>query len=494
MRSTTIHRDRKHLMKTLASVFVAMAVAIRPSFASVLGAARASRDDLVHNAAGDLDPTYGATTQPRVRDAGILSGRMFVNSFTRLRLIGSLALILFLAQVSLGYSPLTHEAIIDSVWDCSIKPALLQRFPTASESDLRGARAYAYGGCLIQDMGYCPFSNKFFSDLVHYVRSGDFIEALIQESHDIREYSFALGALSHYAADNDGHSIAVNHAVPIVYPRLRAKYGSEITYGDDPTSHARIEFAFDVLQVARGSYAPQMYHNSIGFKVAKLPLERAFRDTYGIEMKDIFVNVDLAIGSYRLFVGAMFPLAARIAWEMRKDEMKRLTLENGSNKSAYDSLQAACRQNWGTSLSRPGILAKTLAILFGIVPKGGPLKVLAFKPLTPEAERMFLESFTAAVDHYRALLDDARSNQLVLQNTDFDTGRLTQAGEYKLADETYSELLGKLGNHHLDSVATKLRQNILTFYADISAMRKDKAERREISRMLSELQRVGTSK
>lgn len=176
--------------------------------------------------------------------------------------------------------------------------------------------------------------------------------------------------------------------------------------------------------------------------------------------------------------------------------MKRLTVENGSNKSAHDGLQAACGQNWGRSLSRPGILAKTLAILFGIVPKGGPLKILAFRSLTPEAERMFLESFTVAVGHYRVLLDDARRNQLVLRNTDFDTGRPTQAGEYKLADETYSKLLGKLGNHQLDNVATRLRQNILTFYADINVlrtMRKDKAERREIFRALTELQRVGNS-
>lgn len=436
--------------------------------------------------------TYGLFPASAIASAPLLR-----RSFIHFRLVALMALIFFLPRVSLGYSPLTHEAIIDSVWDCAIKPALLERFPTASEDDLRDARAYAYGGCLIQDMGYCPFSSRFFSDLVHYVRSGDFVEALIQESHDIREYSFALGALSHYAADNDAHSMAVNQAVPIAYPHLRAKYGNEITYADDPTSHARIQFAFDVLQVARGRYVSQKYHNGIGFKVAKLPLQRAFKATYGIEMKDIFVSVDLAISGYRHFVGTLYPLAASVAREMRKDEIKRLTSEGISNKSTYDSSRTGCANDMGMSSSRPGLLAKTLAILFRLVPKAGPLKLLAFKSLTPETERMFLESFTATLEHYRALLDDVKADRLVLQNTDFDTGRLTQEGEYKLADETYSNLVRKLGNHSADNITTNLRQNILAFYADPNApvtMRKDKAERLGIFRALGELQRVRSSK
>jgi hypothetical protein len=120
-----------------------------------------------------------------------------------------------------GYSVLTHEAIIDSTWDSAIRPLLLKRFPAATPEDLNGAHAYAYGGCIIQDLGYYPFGSKFFSDLTHYVRSGDFILSMIRESQDLNEYAFALGALAHYAADNNGHRMATNPSVPILYPRLR---------------------------------------------------------------------------------------------------------------------------------------------------------------------------------------------------------------------------------------------------------------------------------
>ena len=80
-------------------------------------------------------------------------------------------------------------------------------------------------GCIIQDMGYYPFGSKFFSDLVHYVRTGDFIVNLIREAQTLNEFAFALGALAHYAADTQGHSVAVNRSVALEYPKLARKYG-----------------------------------------------------------------------------------------------------------------------------------------------------------------------------------------------------------------------------------------------------------------------------
>src|ERR1700756_364798 len=143
-------------------------------------------------------------------------------------------LVLFSSQNAYSYSVLTHEAIIDSTWDSAIKPLLLRRFPTATPDDLTVAHAYAYGGSIIQDLGYYPFGSKFYSDLTHYVRSGDFIVNMIRESQNLNEYAFSLGALSHYAADNDGHRMATNVSVPLLFPELRLKFGSTITYADDP--------------------------------------------------------------------------------------------------------------------------------------------------------------------------------------------------------------------------------------------------------------------
>src|SRR5258708_5981393 len=113
-------------------------------------------------------------------------------------------------ETSQAYSVLTHQALVDSLWDDAIKPVLLKRFPDATEAELKVAHGYAYGGCVIQDLGYYPFGSRFFSDLVHYVRSADFLPALLEESRDLNEYAFALGAVSHYGADVEGHSRGVN--------------------------------------------------------------------------------------------------------------------------------------------------------------------------------------------------------------------------------------------------------------------------------------------
>src|SRR5579871_5080841 len=172
-------------------------------------------------------------------------------------------LLLFSTSASYGYSVLTHEAIVDTLWDASIQKLLVARFPGATAEELEEAHAYTYGGCILQDMGYYPFSSKFFSDLTHYVRSGDFIVALVRESQDLNEYAFALGALAHYAADDSGHRLATNLAVPILYPELGTKFGKVVTYWDNPTSHLRTEFGFDVLQVAKGRYAGDAYHKFI---------------------------------------------------------------------------------------------------------------------------------------------------------------------------------------------------------------------------------------
>ncbi|MFP5262136.1 MAG: zinc dependent phospholipase C family protein [Blastocatellia bacterium] len=404
-----------------------------------------------------------------------------------------LAIMLSISQVSFGYSVLTHQAIIDSSWEDSIKPLVLKRFPGATAEQLKEAHAYSYGGAIIQDMGYYPFGSKFFSDLTHYVRSGDFIEALMAESQDINEYAFALGALAHYAADNNGHPLAVNKAVPVVYPKLRARYGEEVTYAEDPSAHMKTEFGFDVLQVARGRYAPESYHDFIGFKVSKDVLGRAFKKTYGLELKDVFKSVDLAIGSFRLAVSTIIPEATKVAWETKKDEIEKLTPGIAREKFVYNLSRAGYEKEWGKEYERPGPFAKTMAFLFRIVPKVGPFKAVAFKPPTPETEKMFQDSFNATLDRYRALLARAKDAQVDLQNRDFDTGQVTRAGEYRLADKTYAEWLDKLEDDNFKTVTPEQRANLLAFYGDLSApiaTKRNKGEWREVLQDLNKLKAI----
>ena len=370
------------------------------------------------------------------------------------RLIVFVSLFVF-APASFGYGALTHQATVDAVWEDTFQPLLRQRFPNATDNDLRAARAYAYGGSIIQDLGYYQFSSQFFSDLVHYVRSGDFVVALIREARDVNEYAYALGAMAHYVGDNHGHAIAVNRAVPSLYPHLHARHGHEVTYADDPIAHLQTEFAFDVWQVARGCYAPQSFHKAIGFKVAKAVLERAFRNTYGVEMKEIFVSVDLAIHGYRRAVSQLIPRITRVAWELRKNELQQRSLTTCEIAIAEDEER-----------ERPNRLDKTVAMLLRVVPKVGKLKALAFKLPSSETEALFTTSFHQTLADYRALLQQTQQGQLTLANNDFDTGRPARAGEYKLADQTYAKLIDKLAQNRDWQPAPGLREDIQTFYEE----------------------------
>ena len=369
-------------------------------------------------------------------------------------------------SVSSGYSVLTHEAIVDSLWDASIQKMLVARFPAATPEELEEAHAYVYGGCILQDMGYYPFSSKFFSDLTHYVRSGDFIVALIHESQDLNEYAFALGALAHYAADDSGHRLATNLAVPILYPELGTRFGKTVTYWDNPISHLRTEFGFDVLQVAQGRYAAGAYRKLIGFQVSKPVLERAFRDTYGLELKDVFGNLDLALGSFRYSVSNIIPGMTRVAWQLKGDTVVKEIPGMTKKKFLYNLSRSSYEKEYGKGYQRPGIRTRLVAWMLKIVPKVGPFKSLKFRAPTPEVEKMFMTSFNTTVDSYRALLARAGAGRLELVNQNFDIGKPTVAGEYLGADLAYDKLLDKLAGHKFAGVSADLRGNILDYYKD----------------------------
>jgi hypothetical protein len=381
----------------------------------------------------------------------------------RCLLIFALALLSF-PEVGRSYSVLTHQALVDTLWDDSIKIVLLKRFPIATQEELRIAHGYTYGGCIIQDLGYYPFGNRFFSDLAHYVRTADFLLALIEEARDLDEYAFALGAVSHYGADVEGHALAVNRAVPILYPRLRRKFGDEVTFADDRPSHLKTEFGFDVLQVARGHYASKAYHDSIGFHVSTNLLERAFNRTYGLKLEDILPRLDLALGTYRYSVRTVIPEATKAAWAAKSKQIMTQSPRTSRKEFLYNISRASYEREWGTDYKRPGPGARLIALLFRLIPKFGPLKGLAFKVPTAEVERMFETSFDAAVRRNRLAFAESEEGGLRLPNRDLDTGRPVSAGEYALTDHTYDTLLVKLEQKRFDGVTTQIRENILAFY------------------------------
>ncbi len=385
-----------------------------------------------------------------------------------LRVILFIAVGLLAPQLCNSYSVLTHEEIVDLLWLDHIKPLLLQRFPDTTEEQLREAHSYAYGGCLIQDMGYYPFGNKEFSNLVHYVRSGDFVTALLRDSTDVNEYAFAIGALSHYVSDNAGHP-AVNRSVAEDYPKLSARYGERVTYGENPKAHLRVEFGFDVTQVAKNRYAPDAYHDFIGFQVSKPLLERAFQETYGIELKAIFVNEDLAIGTYRRSVSKIIPEMTRVALLSKRTDIVRETPNFSEKKFLYKLSRSDFEKEWGKDYKRPGSGARIMAFFFRVIPKVGPFKAIDFKVPTIRTENLFVKSVDATTDQYQKALGELRGGDVELANRDCDTGQLTKAGEYALADRTYADLLDRLSARKFALLTPALKENILSFYSNPDA-------------------------
>jgi len=383
--------------------------------------------------------------------------------------IAAVACIILFSLPGAAYSVLTHEQIVDLAWEDHLRPMLLERFPRSTAEDVRHAHAFAYGGSLVQDMGYYPFGKKYFSDLLHYVRTGDFVSALLSESNDINEYAFALGALAHYSSDNMGHPV-INKVVALEFPKLGAKYGKEVTYADDPKAHIRTEFGFDMVQVAKNRYTSDRFHDFIGFEVATPLLERAFQKTYGLSLDETLGgDEDVAISSFRRAVSKFVPEMTRVALLNRRQQLVRDTPNFDKRKFLYHLSRTHYEKEWGKGYRKPGFPERMLAFLLRIIPKVGPAKALAFKVPSTQAEDMYIKSVNQTLDNYNALLRQVRQGNFEFPDTDCDTGRATSAGEYSLADKTYEHLVRDLSAKRYLQPTPALRTNVLGFYSDLNA-------------------------
>jgi hypothetical protein len=399
-------------------------------------------------------------------------------------------LVMFLfASTSLAYSVLTHEQIVDLVWTDELRPLLLQRFPSLTEDQLKEAHGFAYGGAVIQDLGYYPFGSVEFSNLVHYVRSGDFVRELLAQSQDANEYAFALGALAHYASDIAGHP-AVNQSVSIQYPKLRAKYGNSVRYAEDHTAHLKTEFGFDMVQVAKNRYASKDYHDFIGFQVSKPLLERTFPIVYGVKLEDVLTHEDLAIGSYRFAVSRMIPEMTKIALRTHEKDMMKERPSFAKKEFLYRLSRSDYEKEWGKDYKKDGFKTRLFAVLLRYMPKIGPFKALAFNNPTPQTEDLYFKSINTTVDQYRIYLQQVRAGSLELANCDFDTGKETKAAEYSLTDDTYAQLLGQLAGHKFELTSPALRDDILHFYSDLSLPLETKKDAARWQSVLASLEQL----
>ncbi|GAB3636176.1 hypothetical protein GCM10027422_17660 [Hymenobacter arcticus] len=370
-----------------------------------------------------------------------------------------------------AYSVLTHQSVIDSTWAKCLLPQLQQRYPGGTTDEWLLAKSYAYGGAILQDMGYYPLGAELFTNLTHYVRSGDFVANLLREAHGRNEYAFALGALAHYASDNVGHPEATNVILANVYPRKKAAFGPVITYEQAPINHTEVEFSFDVVQIAAGHYRSQEYHKYVGFRVSKELLERGFRTTYGVELGQVLFNVDASLATFRLAVNQLLPAAARAAWVNQRKAIRKISPRARRRDYVYHSSRREYQQEFGKDAQWPGLGARIMSGLLSILPKIGPLRAFAFELPSATDEARFRQSYRDALVRYTVLVREQPIDTIATQaasrlpNTNLDTGRPTQPTEYMLTDVTYQQLLRELQKDKFKHLTPALQQHILAFYA-----------------------------
>jgi hypothetical protein len=216
--------------------------------------------------------------------------------------------------------------------------------------------------------------------------------------------------------------------------------------------------------VARGHYAPQAYHDFIGFQVSKDLLNRAFQRTYGLKLEDVFHTLDLTLGTYRFTVSKMLPNITRTAWALKSKEIQQNQPTMSRAQFRYNLKRAGYEKEWGKDYRKPGFGARIIAFFFRILPKVGPLRGLSFRVPTPQTEKMFEDSFDASVRRDRGSFAEAGTGVLKLGNRDLDTGKPVSPGEYALTDRTYDTLLVTLEKKKFAGVTPQLRANILDFY------------------------------
>lgn len=380
----------------------------------------------------------------------------------------ALLLVALCSAHGFAYSVLTHEEIIDLAWNNSIRPLLLARFPGATDAQLLEAHAYAYGGSAIQDMGYYPFGKVFFSNLTHYVRSGDFVVWLLDNAKTIDEYAFAIGALSHYLGDSIGHSHAVNPATAIEFPKLERKYGKTVTYDESPHGHIRTEFAFDIEELRNEDFAPPSYMEYVGLKVPRKFLERAFHSIYGLDVHELIGRAHPALRSYRTSVRTFIPAFAEAEVVLHRNQFPPAPDDEAYHTFATRVSRTNYERKWKHPYRGPGFKAHLLAILVFLVPKVGAISDLAIKIPTPETQEWYLQSVNRTVDEFHKDLAELASGAdptPALANVDLDTGYKAPRGSYPLADHTYDQLLARLTSRPRRIIPQPLRKHIVDYYA-----------------------------
>ena len=226
-----------------------------------------------------------AEIHPKPRNSLIINYQGGMKNLPRFQTIVLLLAVLFFpwGGDARAYSLLTHEQLIDLTWQDSIVPLLLSRYPNLTPAQLDEARAYAYGGCVIQDIGYYPFGDAVFLQ-PHPLHA---LAAILSSTSSAMQrmptsWPSPSARSPTTSATPSATPQATNRAVPVEFPKLGAQYGPVVNYAEGQHQHVQTEFAFDIDQIAHHRLAPLHYLRHIGLRVPVQQLSDSFYQTYGM--------------------------------------------------------------------------------------------------------------------------------------------------------------------------------------------------------------------
>lgn len=278
-----------------------------------------------------------------------------------------------------------------------------------------------------------------------------------------------FGMMAHYEADTIGHPEATNLAVPIIYPKLAKKYGPRATYADSPSAHLETEFRFDVLQAAHQREVPNLFEDSIEFKVPREFLERVFQETYGLKLDDLFVNYDVALNTYRWGFRTLIHEGTGIAWQLYRQDIESLRPGIKRKQFVQGMSRADFVKQFGRAFLEPSYFVQFIGWFGNLVPNVGPLKRLPFKPLPDNVKQFYFRAYLNALDQYLKEVSAAETGKMVLPNLILDTGEQAHAGTYAPADKAYAELLDHHAKDHFAHVPKALADDMLGHFRDRDA-------------------------
>jgi len=113
-------------------------------------------------------------------------------------------------------------------------------------------------GAIVSDIGYITASTEQFSDLMHYIGTGNYLDNLVaitceKYGNDPAMVAFLAGMRSHYWADRVGHHEGTNVAVAMLSDTNRDKALTRVVYEQDIAMHKRLELgAFSAYDLRHG--------------------------------------------------------------------------------------------------------------------------------------------------------------------------------------------------------------------------------------------------